>query len=326
MHPRKAFFHILSCVVFIASAAIANQSYAAEKKQSSVLIAYNLEDNPRDEHYRHTSRIAVEKWLKHAKNTTLHEQNGMPDATTAYDALDHIILVRPSSTKAVLKLAQSHPNIRFTVVDAKMPPIYGNIRNVHFKDHEGAFLIGMISALTSQTGLVGFIGASDTPYWRNIGYGYYQGVKFVNNHADVHSDMASKNATSAALFEAQSTSNVDEVFVTGFDGLPQIYESAQRYHRHLVLMDPGDAAHPSSWQITSMTRRVDFAVRDTLRDIEASKWQPGIVELGIREGYIDYVLDEENKNLLPHEVIDRVEIAKDLIIRDVIQVKPYIPE
>ena len=55
-----------------------------------------------------------------------------------------------------------------------------NVRSIVFKEHEGSYLVGMLAAMASKTGKVGFVGGMDIPLIRKFACGYVQGVKAVN--------------------------------------------------------------------------------------------------------------------------------------------------
>lgn len=57
---------------------------------------------------------------------------------------------------AVAAVAAENPDVNFTIVDVNW--LQGdNLQQIVFKEHEGSFLVGMIAAMKSQTGTVGFV-------------------------------------------------------------------------------------------------------------------------------------------------------------------------
>src|SRR5437870_8558754 len=69
---------------------------------------------------------------------------------------DLIIGVGFSQTPIIETVAKDYPNISFVIVDgvSQLP----NVASLIFKEHEGAYLVGMIAAMTSKTGTLGFLG------------------------------------------------------------------------------------------------------------------------------------------------------------------------
>ena len=79
---------------------------------------------------------------------------------------DPIVGVGFNQANAVEKIAKEFPKVRFTVIDGvvKLP----NVQSVLFKEHEGSFLVGLLAAMASKTGKVGFIGGMDIPLIRKF--------------------------------------------------------------------------------------------------------------------------------------------------------------
>ena len=77
---------------------------------------------------------------------------------------DPIIGVGFAQAPALEKVAKEFPDIRFTIIDSVVD--LPNVRSVVFKEHEGSFLVGMIAALKSESGKVGFVGGMDIPLIR----------------------------------------------------------------------------------------------------------------------------------------------------------------
>src|SRR5271168_2422130 len=85
---------------------------------------------------------------------------------------DPIIAVGFSQAVALEKVAKEFPNVRFTIIDSVVD--LPNVQSVVFKEHEGSFLVGMLAALSSKSGKVGFVGGMDIPLIRRFQCGYEQ--------------------------------------------------------------------------------------------------------------------------------------------------------
>ena len=66
--------------------------------------------------------------------------------------------------------------------------------------------------------------------------------------------------------------------------------------------------------LTSMVKRVDVAVFETIKDRSEGKFTGGVRELGLKEDGVGYVYDEHNRALIRDTVRARVERLKDEII------------
>src|SRR5690349_19085011 len=100
---------------------------------------------------------------------------------------DPIVGVGFNQANSVEKVAKEFPKVRFTIIDGvvKLP----NVQSVLFKEHEGSFLVGLLAAMASKSGKVGFIGGMDIPLIRKFACGYEQGAKFANPKAEVIQNM-----------------------------------------------------------------------------------------------------------------------------------------
>ena len=129
-----------------------------------------------------------------------------------------IVAMGFSMADAVSAVAAENPDVNFTIVDVNW--LQGdNLQQVVFKEHEGSFLVGMIAAMKSQTGTVGFVGGMDIPLIRKFHGGYEQGAKYVNPNINVLMNMtgttpeAWNNPTKGAeLTKAQIDKGADVVY------------------------------------------------------------------------------------------------------------------
>lgn len=243
-----------------------------------------------------------------------------------------IVAVGFQNVMPVLKLAEMYPNVRFTVIDGIVPPLFANVQSVIFKDHEGAFLVGMIAAYTSRTGSVGFIGGMDVPLIRNFSFGYIQGAKYARPDVKVLTEMVgatrdawSNPARGSILAEKQFLDGVDVVFAAaGGSGLG-VLQAAHVHGKLAIGVDTNqNGLHPGT-VLTSMIKRVDLAVYDTLKNGRNNNWQAGIKYLGIKDNMLDFTVDRHNMGLISKETIEKVEAAKELILRGIIDVQAYTP-
>ncbi|MBU4310880.1 BMP family ABC transporter substrate-binding protein, partial [bacterium] len=72
--------------------------------------------------------------------------------------------------------------------------------------------------------------------------------------------------------------------------------------------------------LTSMIKRVDNSVYNTIKDTIAGQFKGGVHIFGLKENGVGYVYDENNKNLIPDEVRKKVEELKAQIISGEIEV------
>ena len=91
---------------------------------------------------------------------------------------DPVLGVGFAQAPAIEKVAKEYPETRFAIIDSVVD--LPNVRSIVFKEQEGSFLVGVLAAMASETGKVGFIGGMDIPLIRRFACGYVQGVKHLS--------------------------------------------------------------------------------------------------------------------------------------------------
>jgi basic membrane protein A and related proteins len=74
-----------------------------------------------------------------------------------------------------------------------------------------------------------------------------------------------------------------------------------------------DYLYPGT-MLTSMVKRVDNAIYDSFMQLKNGTWKAGVTSKGLKEGGVDWALDEHNRKLITPEIEKRVKAtAKDII-------------
>lgn len=223
-------------------------------------------------------------------------------------------------------VAARFPAVRFTLVDAAVD--CPNVRSVVFREQEGAFLVGMLAALASKTGKVGFVGALDIPLLRRFIGGYEQGARYARPEVAVSVSFVGTTpaafndpTTGAEVARSQFESGVDVVFAGAGSSNFGIFQQAADQHRLAIGVDSNqNYLHPGT-MLTSMLKRVDLAVTGAFRSGRDGSWRPGKVGLGLAEGGVDYAFDHDNEALIPPPMRAKVEQARAEIVAGRLTVK-----
>jgi basic membrane protein A and related proteins len=244
----------------------------------------------------------------------------------AQKGVSPIIGVGFSQASAIEKTAKEFPKLQFGIIDmvVKSP----NVESVVFKEQEGSFLVGMIAALSSKTGKVGFIGGMDIPLIRKFQCGYEQGARYANPKVEVTGNMT--GTTPAAwgdptrggeLAKAQFAKGVDVIFAAAGGTGIGVYQAAKDAGKYAIGVDSNqNHLHPGT-MLTSMVKRVDVAVLNL-----SQKTTPGITVLGLKEGGVDYAMDQHNAKLISADLKKKVDAAKADIIAGKIKVADYMAD
>ena len=241
-----------------------------------------------------------------------------------------IILLGNQNVTPVMTLAERYPGINFTIIDGLAPPLYPNVQSILFKDHEGAFLVGMIAGRMSHSGFVGFIGGMDIPLIRNFAEGFTQGVKYAAPDVAVNVQMVGTTAEAWSspekakeIAQSQYREGADIIFAAAGGSSVGVLKAADDMGKLAIGVDSNQNGLYPGRVLTSLVKRVDVAVYDTLKNSHDGSWSPGIKYLGIKEGALDYAVDQNNRALISEKLIEEVATAKDKIISGKIVVESY---
>ena len=229
---------------------------------------------------------------------------------------------------AIKKIAAQFPNTKFAVVDGEVQA--SNVKSLLFEEHEGSFLVGAIAAMKSKTGKVGFIGGMDIPLIRRFAMGYSAGVKYINRKATVSENFIGVSgeawnnpAKAKELALSQYGSDFDVIFVAAGASGSGVFDAAEEKKKFAIGVDSNQNWMKPGYVLTSMLKRVDLAVFETISQFKAGQFKSGVVRYGLKDKGVDYALDDNNKNVLSAELRKKADDIKTKIIKGEIKVPDY---
>ncbi|MEM7521882.1 MAG: BMP family ABC transporter substrate-binding protein [Pseudomonadota bacterium] len=240
-----------------------------------------------------------------------------------------IITVGFAMATPVESVSADYPDTKFVNIDGFMPEIPANVRIISFQEHEGSYLAGMMAAMKSETGKIGFIGGMDIPLIRHFGCGYAQGAKAVNPDVEVIANMTGTTPSAwndpvkgSELTKAQISQGADIVYAAaGGTGVGVLQTAADEGILSIGVDSNQNYLHPGK-VLTSMLKRVDVAVYNSMK--AGADLETGIGEvLGLAEDGVGVAFDENNASLVSDEMKAAVEDARDKIIAGDIEVVAY---
>lgn len=241
---------------------------------------------------------------------------------------DHVYVIAFGFVTPLKNVAPEFPNKKFTIIDAVVD--LPNVESIVFKEHEGSFLVGMIAALKSKSGKVGFVGGMESPLIRKFELGYLEGAKYVNPNIEVLRNMTGSTPTAwndptrgGELAKSQIDRGVDVIFAAaGGTGLG-VYQVAAENNIYAIGVDSNqNYLHPGH-MLTSMLKRVDNAIYTSLMNSKTGKFKSGLITLGLAENGVDFAIDEYNKKLIEEDTLTKVKTAKSDIISGKLKVTNY---
>ena len=258
----------------------------------------------------------------------------------AEKGFDLIIGVGFAQGPILQRVATDYPNVKFAIVDGVIFEADGktpksNVASLIFREHEGSYLVGMIAAEKSKTGVLGFLGGMDIPLIHRFQKGYEEGAHAVNpnirviaNYVGVTDGAWNNPGKGKELAVAQIEKGADVIFTAAgnsglgaFDAVEQYGKNAQgEANKFVIGVDSNQNAVKPGFVLTSMVKRVDNAVYDVVTEVLGGGFKGGFHVFGLEKDGVAYALDQHNQPLIPQKTLDDVEAAKAKIVAGEIKV------
>jgi len=227
------------------------------------------------------------------------------------------------------QVAPDYPDTTFAIIDGVVDQ--PNVRSIVFTEHEGSYLVGMLAAMASETGTVGFVGGMDIPLIRRFACGYAQGVMAANPEANV---IVNYTGTTPAAWNdpvrggeitsAQISQGADVVYAAaGGTGVGVLQTAADSGILSIGVDSNQNYLHPGQ-VLTSMLKRVDNAVFDAFS--QGAEMETGIHVMDLAAGGVGWALDENNDALVSAEMREAVAAAEAAIIAGETVVHDYMSD
>lgn len=217
------------------------------------------------------------------------------------------------------EVARAYPNVHFACIDYFAGPggIPPNVAALAFREEEGSFLVGGAAGLLTKTRHVGFVGGMTGPLIRKFEAGYEAGVKATCPTCVVHAAYAGTTpdayrdpAKGKALAISQIASGADVVYhASGATG-HGVFEAAREAKALAIGVDADQHDEMPGTVVTSMVKRADVAVFETIRAVHERRFAPGMKVFGLAEGGIDWVHEGPHAAGVPADVKTRVEALR----------------
>ena len=285
-----------------------------------------------DKSFNENAYIGAERWKAETggsyRDIELQSQAQREQAmrTLAESGYNPIVMTGFAFAIALAEIAPDYPTTKFVIIDDAVDQ--PNVRSILFKEHEGSYLVGLLAGMSTNSGVVGFVGGMDVPLIRKVACGYSQGVLDANPQIKVVRNMTGNTPAAwndpvrgAEIAKAQIGQGADVIFQgAGGTGLGVLQAAADEG----VLGIGSDAnqnyLHPGS-VLTSMIKRVDHSVFKAFS--EGADLETGVFRIGLAENAVGYALDEFNAGLITDEMIEAVEKARGMIVTGVAEIHDY---
>ena len=213
-------------------------------------------------------------------------------ALQASEGSDLVIGVGFLFGEPMANVAAEYLDTNFAIVDSVVDA--PNVAGLTFAEEQGSFLVGVAAALKSETGIVGYIGGVSIPLIHAFEAGFLAGVQAIDPSIQVISqyvteppDFGGFNDPAAGRVIAQSMfeQGADVIYHAAGGTGAGLFQAAKDYseanstHVWAIGVDSdqyltaGEDFQP--YILTSMLKRVDVAVFNTIQAVQAGSFAPG---------------------------------------------------
>jgi len=171
------FVHIYGCIIGCLFCLLPHFAWA-----HSVAIVYSV-GYKLDKSFNESAFNGVQELRKNGYSKIIEYTPRTPDESvsmikTAAGNADQVVAIGYTYQDIIYTVAPNYPKTRFSIIDGYVP--LSNVQSVTFREHEGAFLAGVIAAKSSHSGTIGFIGGMSTPVINRFQAGYEAGARYVS--------------------------------------------------------------------------------------------------------------------------------------------------
>lgn len=243
------------------------------------------------------------------------------------EAPDIIVLTTFQLTDLGQEFAVANPDQAFILVDDCPEEPAENLHCVGFREHEGAYLLGIMAGNLTETNRIGSILALDIPFFHRWSNSFYLGAESVNPdlEPDTQVTIGGDNpfadparAKEQAL--ALAAQGLDHVFSVGAGSDIGVFEAAQEEGFFTYGTDINNCPVAPDVIVDNNLKLVDVAVETTIDLVLAGEAEP-FTSLGLAEGGVGVMaIDEDGLAtseciIADHpDIVEQVREAADAII------------
>ena len=225
-------------------------------------------------------------------------------------------------TDPMTEIAKANPEVTFGIVDSVVDA--PNVKSLVFAEEQGSFLVGAAAALKCGCDKIGFIGGQEIDLIKKFEAGYIAGAKAINANITVESKYLGPAGDNSAWGNVAGAKEIAAGWYA--DGVEVIYtaaggsgagtiEAAIEAGKWAIGVDSDQYLTAGSEDakkviLTSMLKRVDVAVYQTIKAVKDGDTTGGIKVFDLKADGVGYATSGDYLK----EFIDKLEgLKKDII-------------
>ncbi len=208
------------------------------------------------------------------------------------------------------KLAKKYPKILFIILDDFAKHYYPNVASVTFKQNEGSFLAGALSAMETKTKKIAVIGAANIDVIQDFVVGYKAGAEYINPEIIIYTSFIGKTDDKISPFanpkkaykiatSLYKADDVDVIYQVASASGIGVFNAAKESNCYAIGVDSDQDYLAEGFILTSMMKRLDQGINMVINNILTGKFKNkayklGLIENGVSLSSMLYTKDKIN--------------------------------
>jgi basic membrane protein A and related proteins len=225
-------------------------------------------------------------------------------------------------TDTALRVAKLFPDTTFVVTSGSGSS--ENVASLSFKIEEAAYVLGVLAAGVSKTGVIGAVGGIQLPSVRFTFDGYRRGfvaarpdgrvlVSYIGNFEDVGA------AKEAAL--AQVSQGADLLYHEADAAGLGVFQAAAQSHIYAFGTNRNQNNVMPDTILASAVSDIPGSFLKIATEVRDGKFHPAMIEYGMKEGMVKVEYNDRLVDKVPKPAVDRANAA----VRDIVAGKITFP-
>lgn len=243
---------------------------------------------------------------------------------------DLIIAIGFSMSTPLMKVAVKFPTLHYAIVDAVVD--LPNVASLLFREQEGTYLAGALSALISNAHTVGFIGGMKIPLIDRFLDGFENGAhaidpktkvltSFLGTTSSAWSNPSKAKMSTSLLINQGADVLMHAAGASGLGLFDAVQEESVRLKKNIFAIgcDSNQNYLKPHHIIASMVKHVDESVyqaivREVHHDFTAQKIELGLREKGVALELSDALMESK---VITKEISKKIELLQQHIIEEI---------
>ena len=242
-----------------------------------------------------------------------------------------IVDLEYSHGEPMVEVAPDYPDTDYVILNQVREG--DNIASVLFQEQEGSYLAGTLAALVTiddsikginPEPIIGVIGGTKSAGIDKFIAGYIEGAKAANPDVEVkvaYSNNFGDPSIGLQMAKAMFEEGADIVYqVAGGTGMGVIQAAKEEGHYAIGVDTDQDGIAPGA-VLASMIKRTDVAVEEVVKGYAKGEFPGGeTITFGLKENGVGLSEMKHTKDIIPAEILEKVEQAKQDILSGKVKV------